>query len=62
MTKIEPFKTWGMFATPEDMDALQAYVAKFSGGEAVAANVVMGMTWNLAVTLFNKRLEEQDND
>ena len=51
-----------MFATPEDINALQDYVAQFSGGEAAAANVVMGMTWNLAVTLFNKRLEEQDNE
>tara|TARA_R110000824_G_scaffold42980_13_gene125963 strand:+ start:325 stop:534 length:210 start_codon:yes stop_codon:yes gene_type:complete len=59
---IEPFKTWGMFATPEDRKALDAYVASFNGSERVVATVVMGMTWNFAVELFNKRLEEQDNE
>lgn len=55
---IEPFKTWDMFVTPDNRKALDAYVDSFAGGEKAAAVVVMGMTWNFAVTVFNKRLEE----
>ena len=46
------------FATPESADALQAYVGRFSGGEAVAANVIMMMTWNYAVSLIDEALKD----
>ena len=62
MRKIEPLETWGMFSTPENRKVLDNYVASFNGSERVVATIVMGMTWNFAVELFNKRLEEQDND
>ena len=69
MIELEPFKTWDMWATPPDRAALDAYVANYTGNEKVIAHIVMGITWNFAVMLFNKRLEEfkkrleeQDNE
>jgi hypothetical protein len=38
----------GMFATPEDMEALMQYCERFTGGERVAAFVAAGMALNLA--------------
>ena len=38
----------GMFATPEDMEALMQYCERFNGGERVAAFVAAGMALNLA--------------
>ena len=38
----------GMFATPDDMEALMQYCERFTGGERVAAFVAAGMALNLA--------------
>jgi hypothetical protein len=38
----------GMFATPDDMEALMQYCERFNGGERVAAFVAAGMALNLA--------------
>jgi len=38
----------GMFATPDDMEALMDYCERFTGGERVAAFVAAGMALNLA--------------
>lgn len=38
----------GMFATPEDMEALMSYCERFTGGEKVAAFVAANMALNLA--------------
>lgn len=40
-----------LFATPDDMTALQEYISRFSGAERVVAITVMGMTWNLCAEL-----------
>ena len=37
-----------IFATPKDIEDLQAYVDKFSGAQGLVAMTVMAMTWNLA--------------
>ena len=44
-------KEVGMFATPDDMESLQKYLGKFSGGEALAAQTGAWMAWNLAAKL-----------
>jgi len=46
--EIEPV---GLFATPDDMKALQDYLALFHGNEAVVANTCAFMAWNLAAKL-----------
>lgn len=50
----------GMFATPEDSDALVRYVQGFTGSERVIAMTVMGMTWNLCSKLVHERDETMD--
>ena len=46
--KIKPCN---LFHTPADMDELEQYLAKFSGGEAIAARVSAMIAWNLACKL-----------
>lgn len=42
----------GLFATPKDLRALEAYCDSFSGpGEKVIAFTVAGMAWNLALKM-----------
>jgi hypothetical protein len=48
----------GMFATPESMPALQDYLSKFNGGEALAANVALGMTWNFCAKVTKNMVHE----
>ena len=48
--EIEPV---GLFATPDDMKALQDYLALFHGSEAIVANTCAWMAWNLAAKLTN---------
>jgi hypothetical protein len=43
----------GMFATPDDMEALMDYCERFTGGERVAAFVAAGMALNLAQKLVD---------
>lgn len=40
---LEPM---GLFATPENMEALDANIAVYSGSQRLAATVAMGVTWN----------------
>jgi hypothetical protein len=46
--KTNIFGKCDIFATPKDINDLQAYVDKFSGQEKIIAMTVMGMAWNLA--------------
>jgi len=43
-----PIGKVGIFATPEDVDSLMAYLDKFSGSEKVVAMTCAMMAWNLA--------------
>ena len=54
--KIEPV---GLFATPDNMKALQDYLALFSGGEAAVAQTCAFMAWNLAAKLTNAEPVEE---
>jgi hypothetical protein len=47
-----------LFATPESPQAMNDYLAKFSGSEAVAANTCAYMMWNLAAKLTNPEAQE----
>ena len=38
----------GLYATPDDIKALQDYLALFNGGEGTVAQVAAWMAWNLA--------------
>lgn len=40
-----------MFATPDSMEALQEYLSRFSGSEAMVAQTCAMMAWNLASKL-----------
>ena len=40
-----------LIATPESMEDLQKYLARFSGSEAVVAQTCAFMAWNLACEL-----------
>lgn len=42
------FKPCNIYATPKDIEDLQAYVNSFSGNQKTVAKTVMAMTWNLA--------------
>jgi len=59
-TLIKPvkIKVVPVFATPDSMEDLQDYLAKFSGSNAVAANVCAFMAWNLAAKLTNPNGED----
>ena len=48
MSKSLKDMTQTLFHTPENMKALQDYLALFSGGEAVTAQVCAWQAWNLA--------------
>ena len=51
-----------LFATPESTQALQDFIGLFNGGEAIAANTAMFMTWNLCVKLVNEAIEEASKE
>jgi hypothetical protein len=59
---MKRLKKMDMFATPDSIKALEAYVTRFTGGERSAAIVVMGMTWNLCAELTKRDsvLDEQE--
>lgn len=42
-----------LFATPDDMEALNAYLNKFSGSEKLAAVTCAMMAWNLAARMLS---------
>ena len=43
----------GIVHTPANLKELENYIAKFSGGEALAAFTCAYMAWNLACKLTN---------
>ena len=51
----------GIVHTPEDVDELQAYIAKFHGGEAIVAFTCAYMAWNLAAKLTNPEGKATDD-
>lgn len=50
---FEDFQPHDMFSTPESMKALQEYLAKFSGSEAVIAQTCAMLMYNYIVTNYN---------
>jgi ABC-type glutathione transport system ATPase component len=46
-----------LFATPDDAEALDRYVANFSGGEGVAAAMAQAMTINLCSVIVDQLIE-----
>ncbi len=56
MPKLVPM---GLFATPEDMDALMANIEVFSGGERRAATVAFGVTWNFCAEATKNMVERE---
>jgi hypothetical protein len=58
MSKSLKDMTQTLFHTPENMKALQDYLALFSGGEAVTAQVCAWQAWNLACEYA--RQEDED--
>lgn len=50
----------GLYATPDSMESFQKYLAKFSGGEGVAAQIGAWMAWNLASKLIAENDEPAD--
>jgi len=59
MTK-NPLHHNGMFATPDDMEALMQYCERFTGGERVVAFVAAGMALNLAHKYVEQALKGED--
>lgn len=49
-----------LFATPENMEAIEAYITTFSGTERTAATVAAGMMWNLACKIHKQIMENKD--
>jgi len=47
----------GLFATPDDMQALEDYLSLFHGSEAIVANTCAWMSWNLAAKLTSPKPE-----
>ena len=58
MSKSLKDMTQTLFHTPDNMKALQDYLALFSGGEAVTAQVCAWQAWNLACEYA--RQEDED--
>lgn len=57
MPKLVPM---GLFATPEDMDALMANIEVFTArGERQAATVAMGVTWNFCAEATKNMIEKR---
>jgi len=44
--------------TPDNLKELEAYIAKFSGSEAIVAFTCAYMAWNLAAKLTNPEVSE----
>lgn len=58
--KHNPLGKVGFVATPESMKHLEEYISRYSGEEAVIANVIMSMTWNLASSTIDKELAKDE--
>ena len=50
----------GIVHTPKDVDELQNYIAKFHGGEAIAAFTCAWTAWNLCAKLTNPEGKSAD--
>ena len=55
-----PISVSNLFATPENIEAMQDYVLKMNGAERIAAMTVMGMTWNLASKLVDEAMAKDE--
>ena len=53
--KLQPV---GIVHTPDTLKELEAYIAKFSGSEAIVAFTCAYMAWNLAAKLTNPEVSE----
>lgn len=51
-----PLKQVGLVNTPNDLDELQNYLAKFNGSEAIVAQTCAFMAWNLASKIVDEHL------
>ncbi len=51
ITPVPNLATMDLFATPDDVDALQAYIHMMNSSERMVALTVMGMTWNLCAKI-----------
>ena len=56
---LTPLKENPLFRTPKDHEDLHDYIERFNGVDKGVALAIMGMTWNLAVKLFNKAIENE---
>jgi hypothetical protein len=54
-----PITPNNLFATPDDVKALQDWIQLLNGPERVAAMTAAGMAWNLANKLIEKELDKQ---
>lgn len=50
---VKKLTTVGIYATPESMEDMQAYLKKFSGSEAVVANTCAFMMYNMMAEFYN---------
>jgi hypothetical protein len=50
----------GIVHTPENLKELENYIARFHGGEAIAAFTCAYMAWNLAAKLTNPEGRKAD--
>ncbi|MDB2578783.1 hypothetical protein N9Y00_07060 [Tateyamaria sp.] len=50
----------GLYATPENMDALMANMENFSGAEKGAFSIGMGLTWNYLASQVNEDEPEEE--
>lgn len=48
-----PIQSNQLFATPNDMESLMAWVEAHTGSERVVAATAAGMAWNLAIKLLD---------
>ena len=53
MSKPVKLQPVGIVHTPDNLKELEAYIAKFSGSEAIVAFTCAYMAWNLAAKLTN---------
>ena len=50
---VKKLNTVGIYATPESMEDMEAYLKKFSGSDAVIANTCAFMMYNMMAEFFN---------
>ena len=50
---VSKLDTIGIYATPESMEDMEAYLKQFSGSEAIVANTCAFMMYNLMAEFYN---------